>query len=1119
MSPVLTQLQQLLFSGANQGALNSIIDCLRLSRTSTPPSDSSVPPALHCEAHGSWGSLGRLAAALISSNLNRPLLFITAHIPDADQAQDDLETFADRAIHLFPAAETHETEPDPTSEVASERLRLCKFLAEDVSDNTIIVASIPALMQPVPSFHFLTGQSLTLAAGQFPAADKKNKTASSSPLDGPETVTRWLVENEFARVDQVDLVGEFASRGGIIDIFPPGQDQPVRIEFFGDQIESLRFFDLDTQRSIDTIDSISITTCKTALQTTDSTTLFSYLPAHTLVIMEETPEIMEIGRIFLNRLTDPKNIFPVEAVLQHAHNHDTCRINRFPSDTSDHSFALQAQSIQRFENRSAEALDELVDTAQQNQVFFFCENPAQQQRIREILASEHSAPSADSRTKKKKTGSVPPHLYLPVGFIHHGFALPQHHLIVLSHHELFGQHQPRRRIRRVKTIQAISSFADLEKNDLVVHVNHGIGRFRGLKTLTKNERKEEFLALEFAGKATVHVPASKIYLVHKYVGCRTGRIKLSKLGGRSWERQKQKVTEAVEDMAGELLEIQAFRETAPGIAHPPDTDWQREFEESFPYQDTLDQVSANYDIKHDMQKTNPMDRLLCGDVGYGKTELALRGAFKAVESGKQVALLVPTTILAQQHYRTFIERLADFPFIVEVLSRFKTATQARDIITRAARGQVDILIGTHRILSEDVHFKDLGLIIIDEEQRFGVEHKERLKKMRKTVDVLTMTATPIPRTLHMALLGIRDISSLTTPPLDRRSIVTEVCPHHPDLIRAAILRELARDGQIYFVHNRVHNIISVSDKIKQLVPEARIITAHGQMPRHELESRMLEFVNNKADVLVCTTIIESGLDIPNANTIFINDADRFGLAELHQLRGRVGRYKNRAFAYMLLPTRRGINPIAAKRLKAIEEYSQLGSGFRIALRDLEIRGAGNILGVQQSGHIDAVGYELYCQLLATAVRRLQDQPEPVKPTTHLELQLDCHIPRSYISSERQRMDVYRRLATCAARDELEQLEKDLCDLFGKPPKPVLDLMQLAEIRILASQASIRSIVQKEPDLIFSVDNIKDAQSLFDDRPGRISLPDDHTIHLRLAPNYFDTPSTLLAVLRKILMVS
>ena len=388
--------------------------------------------------------------------------------------------------------------------------------------------------------------------------------------------------------------------------------------------------------------------------------------------------------------------------------------------------------------------------------------------------------------------------------------------------------------------------------------------------------------------------------------------------------------------------------------------------------------------------------------------------------------------------------------------------------------------------------------------------------MRQTVDVLTMTATPIPRTLHMALLGLRDISSLTTPPLDRRSIVTEVCPHNPDLIRQAILHELVRDGQIYFVHNRVHNILTVSDKIKKLVPEARVITAHGQMPKHELENRMLEFVNHQADVLVCTTIIESGLDIPNANTIFVNDADRFGLAELHQLRGRVGRYKNRAFAYMLLPTRRSINPLAAKRLKAIEEYSQLGSGFRIALRDLEIRGAGNILGLEQSGHIDAVGYELYCQLLASAVRRLQGQPEPVPPATHLELQLDCHIPRSYIAPERQRMDVYRRLATCAASDDLKQLEKDLGDLFGKPPEPVLDLLQLAEIRILAGKAAIRSIVQKKPDLIFSVNNMKDVQSLFAGFPGRFSLPDDHTIHLRLKPSYFETSSTLLAVLRQLL---
>jgi len=710
---------------------------------------------------------------------------------------------------------------------------------------------------------------------------------------------------------------------------------------------------------------------------------------------------------------------------------------------------------------------------------------------------------------------LPTNLRLAVGLIHHGFAMPACNFMLLSHHEVFGRHQIRRRIRSLKTAQAIESFTDLDQGDIVVHMAHGKGRFRGMKTITKNGRQEEYLTIEIADNALIHVPANKIDLVHKYVGA-AGHVKLSRLGSKTWQRQKQKVADAVEDMAGSMIEVQAQRQIMPGIRFPDDTNWQRQFEQSFQYPDTPDQQKVNVEIKENMQQPQPMDRLLCGDVGYGKTELAMRAVFKAVEFGKQVAVLVPTTVLASQHYRTFTDRLADFPFIIEEISRFKTAKQARNIINRTELGQVDILIGTHRLLSPDVRFKDLGLVVIDEEQRFGVEHKERLKHMRKTVDILTMTATPLPRTMHMALLGVRDISSLTTPPLDRRSIVTQVVQYNEKLIRQAILHELSRDGQVYFLHNRVHNIQSIAENLADLVPEARIVVCHGQMNKRELEKRMLDFVDHKADVLVSTTIIESGLDIPTTNTIIISDADRFGLAELHQLRGRVGRYKNRAYAYMLMPKKRAINPAAVKRLKAIEEYSQLGSGFRIALRDLEIRGAGNILGIEQSGHIDAVGYELYCRLLASAIRQLQNEEEPLTLTTHLELNITNNIPRSYIPSQRQRMDVYRRLLTCRTAQDLDQLEKDLIDLFGKPPKSVRDLLQLAEIRILASGWSIRSIIQKAPDLIFSLEKDAKVSKIFQNAPGTIRIPDKKTVHLRLNKRYFESPNTLIATLRKLL---
>ncbi len=513
---------------------------------------------------------------------------------------------------------------------------------------------------------------------------------------------------------------------------------------------------------------------------------------------------------------------------------------------------------------------------------------------------------------------------------------------MISHHELFGQYAVRRRQRPIRPSITVDTLADLQAGDYVVHVNYGIGKFLGVKTITQKDRPTEYLTIEYADKEKIHVSVENIHLVQKYIGTSPKRPKLSKIGSKRWAKQKEQVAQSVQELAAELLDIQAKRQMLGGFAFGQDSNWQREFEASFPYQETADQITAIEQIKDDMQKPAAMDRLLCGDVGYGKTELAMRAAFKAVENGKQVAVLVPTTVLCVQHGRTFTERFADFPVSIEVLNRFRTTKQAKDIIERTRAGRVDILIGTHRLLSGDIGFKDLGLLIIDEEQRFGVEHKEKLKRLRVNVDVLTMTATPIPRTLHMAMLGLRDISSLATPPLDRRSVVTAVTTYSNELIRKAIMLELNRQGQVFFLHNRVRSIEKKAFEISKLLggDNVRMTIAHGQMHKHELEKAMINFVTGKIDVLICTTIVESGLDIPNANTIFIDDADRFGLAELHQLRGRVGRYKHRAYAYMLLPKSRTITPLAARRLKAIEEYSHLGAGFRIALRDLEIRGAG-----------------------------------------------------------------------------------------------------------------------------------------------------------------------------------
>ena len=689
-------------------------------------------------------------------------------------------------------------------------------------------------------------------------------------------------------------------------------------------------------------------------------------------------------------------------------------------------------------------------------------------------------------------------------------------LALLGHHELFHRYEQRRRVSKVIASRPVDSFLDLKEGDYVVHVAHGIAKFTGMHTMTKDGKNEEYLTLRFADNAALHVPAARINLIQKYIGGFHGHPQLSRLGSGAWEKQKAKVSEAVMDMAAELLDVQAARAAQEGVAYPPDTEWQKEFEAEFPYEPTPDQVTGAEEIKLDMQKPRPMDRLLCGDVGYGKTELAMRAAFKACEFGKQTAILVPTTVLAEQHYRSFRERMVNYPFHIESISRFKSAKKQKEIIRRTAAGEVDILIGTHRLISKDVKFPDLGLVVIDEEQRFGVTHKERLKQMRRTVDVLTMSATPIPRTLHMSMLGLRDISSLTTAPQDRRSIVTEVIAYDKQRIAQAIIREINREGQVYFVHNRVHNILEMADEIQKLVPDARIMIGHGQMGDGELEDVMLRFINHEADVLVCTTIIESGLDIPNANTIFINQADRFGLSELHQLRGRVGRYKNRAYCYLLLPADRPITPVAAKRLKAIEEYSHLGAGFKIAMRDLEIRGAGNILGPEQSGHIATVGYEMYCQLLEDATRQLKNEPKPARPEAHVEIGVSAFIPKQWIDGDRQRMDIYRRLTRCDSLDMLNMLEQDLRDAFGEPPRPAILLMALTELRLLCGIFGVESIIKKDPDVVLTVTNAAlRPRAGLTGAPDRCAVIDESTVYLRMPAGFMES-DTLLIVLRNLL---
>jgi len=694
-------------------------------------------------------------------------------------------------------------------------------------------------------------------------------------------------------------------------------------------------------------------------------------------------------------------------------------------------------------------------------------------------------------------------------------------VVVLSDHELFHREEVRTILpRRQLESRAIDSFLDLAEGDLVVHLAHGIARFRGMRVLDKSGRTEEHLILEFREGLRVYVPASKIELVQKYIGGAKTDPELSKVGGTSWQNKKDKVQAAVLDLASEMVELQAMRESKPGIVYPPDTEWQSEFEAAFPYEETPDQLTTLGEIKRDMERSRPMDRLVCGDVGYGKTELAIRAAFKAIDNGQQVAVLVPTTVLAEQHFRTFSQRLAEYPFVVECISRFKTHGQQKRTLERLGQGGVDVIIGTHRLISADVHFKELGLVVIDEEQRFGVEHKERLKHLRQTVDVLTLTATPIPRTLHLSLLGIRDISNLETPPKDRLAIETRIVRFDPQLVRHAILREMNRDGQIYFVHNRVYNIKDIADKLRQIVPEARIVIGHGQMHEHELEEAMVKFVRREADILVATTIIESGLDIPNVNTIFINQADNYGLADLHQLRGRVGRFKHRAYAYMLIDSDKSIAPQAAKRLKAIEEFTELGAGFKIAMRDLEIRGAGNILGTQQSGHIAAVGYELYCQLLENAVRQMKQQPLKTPLEVNIDLPWPAFLPRDYVPGQKLKIEVYRRLSRIRRMARLDDFRQELRDRFGPLPDAAEWLVRLAELRLLATRWQIVAIhLEKSPagplDVVFGYRNPRKVAKLAERNAGRIRVIDQVTAYCRLRADE-DEPPQLYSLLKHLL---
>ena len=1074
---------------------------------------------------GAWGSASALAGAALARNAPKTLLVVLAHPGDVEPWLHDLQTFSGLKPLLFPAWEEWPPRKTLLDEVPGQRLRVIQKFTQNPP--RLILTTIAALMQPVPSRAELAQRGRRLKKGE--------------QLD-IEALMQWFVDHGFKRVDAVELPGEFSKRGGILDVFSPDAEAPYRLELFGDEIDTIRSFSAQTQRSLEELQEILVVGDAArgiAHSSIPKASLFTdHLPENTWIALVEPNELQEQGRFFLETVADFTGLFNVQGVFSQLLKFPNVTVSAMPRPSVETVVHLRVESVERFSGNVTRVRDELDAVAPRDRVFIACHNEAEVHRLQQVL---EAGKLADSHRLQLVTGSV-----------RAGFRMVEAGIVVLGSHELFHREQtpagekpaaglPRRRIES----RAIDSFLELNEGDLVVHVVQGIARYRGMKMLDRGLKEpgsgvskdepenaevdgeirnpkseirnpqEEHLLLEFRDGVMMYVPVSKIDLVQKYVGGSKSDPELSKLGGTAWGRKKERVEEAVRDLAADMIQLQAMRASQPGFAFPTDSDWMREFEASFPYQETPDQLTAVSEIKGDLEKARPMDRLLCGDVGYGKTEMAVRAAFKVIDNGKQVAVLVPTTVLAEQHYRTFSQRFAAYPFVVEVVSRFRSPGENKKILKRVNEGAVDVIIGTHRLLSKDVNFKDLGLVIVDEEQRFGVEHKERLKHMRAMIHVLTMTATPIPRTLHLALLGIRDISNLETPPPERLPVETRIIRWDDKLIRAAILRELNRDGQVYFVHNRVYDIDRIRNRVQGIVPEAKIVVGHGQMNEHQLEAAMLAFVRKEANILVATTIIESGLDIPNANTIFIDQADNYGLADLHQLRGRVGRQKNRAYAYMLLDGEREVTPNAAKRLKAIEEFTELGSGFKIAMRDLEIRGAGNILGMEQSGHISAIGYELYCQLLENAVRAMKSLPLKTPLEVTVDLPWPAYLPRDYVPGQKLRMEVYRRLARIRDVRKIEDFRTEMRDRYGPVPEAADWLLRLTELRLLAARWQVSNVHRNGKDIVLTYRSEKRIKQLTAHSKGRLKVIDEHSAYLRLQEGE-DEAKKLYALLKGLL---
>ena len=957
-----------------------------------------------------------------------------------------------------------------------QRMQVIKTISEKKQKRITIVTSTGGCMDLLLPFRVFENSRLTISGG--------------ARLDLQE-ISRRLVQMGYERFGAVESSGQFAVRGDILDVYPLTEELPWRIEFWDDEVDSIRSFDPQTQRSVENLKEVTVfPASEEPGKETDSDTFYrrltdtfpDYLPEDSLIILDEPQRILEnAGALFeeyseaMKHRLEEGQVTAAEArrmitpdMLAAGFSRRRCAALSLMEHSEKRldmkgKYSILARSVSSYNNQFPMLVKDLRRLKKDRfRVVLLSSSRTRAERLaRELQAEELNAFYSIDTERLLQPGEI----LVTQGYARHGFEYPMQKFVVITETDIFGAVQKKKRRRPAGNAgQKIRSFQELSVGDIVVHESHGMGIYRGIEKVEVDHVTKDFVRIEYAGGSSLYVLATSLDALQKYSGGDGKHPKINKLGGNEWNRTRARVRSAVRDIAADLVKLYAARQEQNGYVYGPDTVWQREFEEMFPYEETEDQLAAIEDTKRDMESTKIMDRLICGDVGYGKTEIAIRAAFKAVQENKQVILLCPTTILAQQHYNTFVQRMRDFPVRIDMLSRFRTAAQQKKTIEDVRRGLVDILIGTHRVLSKDVQCRDLGLLVIDEEQRFGVAHKEKIKQMRENVDVLTLTATPIPRTLHMSLIGIRDMSVLEEPPLDRMPIQTYVMEYDEELVREAVSRELARDGQVYVVYNRVHGIADMARRVQEMVPEAHVAYAHGQMNERELERIMYDFISGEIDVLVSTTIIETGMDISNVNTLVICDADRLGLSQLYQLRGRVGRSNRNAYAFLMYRRDRMLKEDAEKRLHAIREFTDLGSGVKIAMRDLEIRGAGNLLGAEQHGHMEAVGYDLYCKMLGEAVREAKGEKQQEDFETSIDLSVSAFIPPDYIPEESQKLDMYKRIAAVGDEDEAGDMLEEMIDRFGEPPRSVQNLLRIALIKAMMHRAYVTDIRQTSDEV-------------------------------------------------------